>query len=109
MLKVCNVNIKDSQKVYKKLIRFVSKIKKRFPIKEVYLFGSFARGEIHEASDIDLIIVGEFKEKLFERIQKIISLTDLPIEPLIYTPQEFKKLKKRNLFIKKIISEAKIL
>jgi len=34
-------------------------------IKEVYLFGSFAKGEVHEASDIDLIIVGDFKEKFF--------------------------------------------
>jgi len=78
-------------------------------IKEVYLFGSFAKGEVHEASDIDLIIVGDFKEKFFERIQKITALTDLPIEPLIYTPQEFKKLKKKNSFIKKIMSEAKVL
>ncbi len=78
-------------------------------IKEVYLFGSFAKGEVHEASDIDLIIAGDFKEKFFERIQKITALTDLPIEPLIYTPQEFKKLKKKNSFIKKIMSEAKVL
>jgi len=38
-------------------------------VKEVYLYGSFVKGEIHEDSDIDLIIVGDFKELFWENRQ----------------------------------------
>jgi len=71
------------------------------------LFGSFAKGEIHEGSDIDLIVVGDFKERFFERIGKIIEMTDLPIEPLVYTKEEFEEMKKNNPFIKDILRNAK--
>jgi len=71
------------------------------------MFGSFARGEIHEGSDIDLIVVGDFKERFFERISKIIEMTDLPIEPLVYTKEEFEEMKINNPFIKDILKTAK--
>lgn len=34
----------------------VSKVAETYPIKTCYLFGSYARGEATEASDVDLII-----------------------------------------------------
>ena len=34
----------------------VSEIAKNYPLKEVYLFGSYARGEATEKSDIDLAV-----------------------------------------------------
>jgi len=77
------------------------------PVKEVYLYGSVARGEIHEGSDIDLIVVGDFKERIFERIGKILDLTDLPIEPLVYTEEEWETLlAEGNPFVNKILKEA---
>jgi predicted nucleotidyltransferase len=73
-------------------------------VKEVYLFGSFAKDEIHEGSDIDLLIIGDFQERFFDRIGKVLDLTDLPIEPLVYTEKEFKTLKKtQNPFITEIL------
>jgi predicted nucleotidyltransferase len=76
-------------------------------VNEVYLYGSFAKGEIHEGSDIDLLIIGDFKERFFERIGKILDLTDLPIEPIVYTPQEFEELKNsQNPFIIEAIKTA---
>ena len=71
------------------------------------MFGSFVKGEIHEGSDIDLIVVGDFKERFFERIGKIIEMIDLPIEPLVYTKEEFEEMKKNNPFIKDILRNAK--
>jgi len=29
----------------------------------IILYGSFARGDFHEGSDIDLIVVGDFRER----------------------------------------------
>jgi len=72
------------------------KLKVLFPIEKIYLYGSVARGEIHEDSDIDLIIVGDFKERFFERIGLISELPELPIEPLVYTQEEFKALQEEG-------------
>lgn len=104
MLKVCNLDIENRQKVYKSLRQFIKDLKKRFRIKEVYLYGSWAKGEIHEGSDIDLVIIGNFEGRMFERIDQVLGQTDLPIEPLVYTPQEFERMRRAsNPFIKQVI------
>jgi predicted nucleotidyltransferase len=72
----------------------------------VYLYGSFARGDFHEGSDIDLIIVGEFKGKMPQRIGTILDLTSLPVEPLVYTEAEFEQMKDRP-FLKEVLATAK--
>ena len=107
MLKVCNIDIEQREKIYKRLKQFVRKLRQKFLIQEIYLFGSGARGELHEGSDIDLMIVGDFKGKMPERIGQVLKLTDLPIEPLVYTPQEFERFKVNNSFIKRIIRTGK--
>lgn len=107
MHKLCRVDIKHSEELLKEIRIFADKLKKELPVKEVYLYGSFAKGEIHEGSDIDLFIVGDFKERLFDRIGKIFDLTDLPIEPLVYTVEEFEELKKsQNPFITEVLKTA---
>lgn len=59
------------------------------PIK-VILFGSFARGDYHAGSDVDLIIVKETEKRFTDRIGDVLELcnTDLVVEPLVYTPAE---------------------
>ena len=107
MYKLCRVDIKRSEELLKEIRIFADRLKKELPVKEVYLYGSFAKGEIHEGSDIDLFIIGDFKERLFDRIGKILDLTDLPIEPLVYTVEEFEELKKsRNPFITEVLKTA---
>ncbi|MGA1796111.1 MAG: nucleotidyltransferase domain-containing protein [bacterium] len=82
-------------------------MRQTFTIHEIYLYGSFASGGIHEGSDIDLIIVGDFKGKMFRRIEEITLLTDLPIEPLVYTLEEFNRMKQTSSFLQKVIQEGK--
>ncbi len=107
MYKLCRVNIEYSDDLLKEIKTFASKLKKSLPVNEIYLYGSFAKGEIHEGSDIDLLIIGDFKERFFDRIGKILDLTDLPIEPLVYTVEEFEDLKKsKNPFITEVLKTA---
>ncbi|MDY7033586.1 MAG: nucleotidyltransferase domain-containing protein [Thermodesulfobacteriota bacterium] len=76
-------------------------------MREIYLFGSSAKGDLHEGSDIDLLIIGDFKEKFFDRIGTILELTDLPIEPLVYTVEEFEEMKtSQNPFILEVLKTA---
>lgn len=106
MSKLCNIDIRKSEEIFKKLKKLSEEVKNKFNA-EVYLFGSFAKNEFTERSDIDLIIVGDFKGKMPERISEILKMTDLPIEPLCYTKEEFEKLKEDSNFIKTIIKETK--
>ena len=103
MLKLCNINIEHSKEIYKRLNKFIKKLREKFSIKEIYLYGSSAKGILHEGSDIDLVIVGNFNGRIFNRIEEIFKLTDLPVEPLVYTPEEFQQMKKHNPFIKEVI------
>lgn len=104
MQKVCRIDIKHSKDIIREIKIFVNKLREVLPVKEVYLYGSFAKGEIHEGSDIDLLIIGDFKERFFDRIGKILDLTDLPVEPLVYTVEEFEELKNSgNPFIQEVI------
>ena len=107
MHKLRRINIENSQNLLERVKEFAHKLRDTLPVKEVYLYGSVARSEIHEGSDIDLIVVGDFKERIFERIGKILDLTDLPIEPLVYTEEEWSALRSEdNPFVNKILKEA---
>jgi len=90
------------------VIEFVNQIKVQLPVTAVYLYGSLLNGQINEGSDIDLLIIGDFKEPFFERIVKVMRLTDLPIEPLVYTPDEFTTMKEQgNPFILEVLKTGK--
>jgi predicted nucleotidyltransferase len=88
------------------LRQFSHLLKTKHKVKRVYLYGSFARGDFHEGSDIDLIIVGEFEGKMPQRIARILDLTSLPIEPLVYSEAEFEQMKGRP-FLREVMATAK--
>ena len=97
---------RETNKIVK---RFVNLIIKKFNIKKIIIFGSFARGDYHKGSDLDLVIVGEFKERFIDRIGKIIELndSDLVIEAMVYTEEEFQKMiQERRPFIEQVLEEG---
>ncbi|CAG0981599.1 hypothetical protein METP3_02113 [Methanosarcinales archaeon] len=109
MHKIRRIDISRSEELPGKIKSFVGKLTSRINIKKIYLFGSVARNDFNEGSDIDLAIIGDFKERFLDRIDKILEMTELPIEPLCYTEQEFEDMKsKDNPFVKEIL-KGKIL
>ena len=108
MPKLRRIDLENREGIRRELLRFVEKLKEELPVSRVYLFGSFARDEVHEGSDIDLLIVGDFPERVFTRIERVLELTELPIEPLVYTPAEFEELvRPGNPFILHVLREGK--
>jgi len=90
------------------LICFINEIKSKLPITQVYLYGSLVNDEVHEGSDIDLLIIGDFKEPFFQRIFNVMKFTELPIEPIVYTQDEFNEMKKeKNPFILEVLKKGK--
>ena len=98
-----------NRKTNKIVKRFINLIVKKFNLKKIIIFGSFARGDYHKGSDLDLIIVGEFKERFIDRIGKIIELndSDLEIDAMVYTEEEFQKMiQERRPFIEQALEEG---
>jgi len=97
---------RETNKIIK---RFINLIIEKFNLKKIIIFGSFARGDYHKGSDLDLVIVGEFKERFIDRIGKIIELndSDLEIEAMVYTEEEFQKMiQERRPFIEQVLEEG---
>ncbi|MFH1890945.1 MAG: nucleotidyltransferase domain-containing protein [Candidatus Kuenenbacteria bacterium] len=84
------------KKVEKEIREYVSILKKdNLPIKQVWLFGSFASGKSHKWSDIDLCIVSPKFKNPYDAMQylwlKRIKDTGLTIEPVGYSSVDFKE------------------
>jgi hypothetical protein len=76
------------------------------------LFGSFASGDINEGSDIDILVVADFKETFLDRIRILMDLNTfkIPIEPVGYTPEEFNEMRNRkNTFIMEVLEKGKVI
>lgn len=110
MCKICTEDYSISRTDIRESLKiFIHTLVKVFKIERIILFGSYARGDYHENSDIDLIIVGNFEERFFDRIGNILDLVpyNLNIEPLVYTKNEFQKMSENgNPFILNAISEG---
>ncbi len=77
--------------------------------RRVVLFGSFARGDYHAMSDIDLLIVKDTERPFLDRISDVLALCDydVPLEPLIYTPEELQRmLEEGNSFLQTVLEEG---
>lgn len=111
MHKICNIDIEHSEKVFKKIEKYKQRVIKKLNPKAIILFGSFTRNDINEGSDVDIVVIADFKEKFLDRIKILLDLnTGLPLEPIGYTPDEFNEMRiNGNSFILKIIEESKLL
>ena len=88
----------------KKALRdFLVKVKYVLDDVDVYLFGSYARGDWLYDSDIDLIIVSpKFRGldvgKRYVLARNLIS-DEVSVELLLYTPEEFERVKRKSIVI----------
>lgn len=101
-----------SESKAKQEITKIVKALKPYGPKKVVLFGSFARGDYHGLSDLDLIIIKDTPKRFLDRIIEVLDLCDssIPIEPLVYTPQEIEQLlAEDNTFITQALKEGRVL
>jgi predicted nucleotidyltransferase len=91
--------------------RIINRIVRQYRPKKIIVFGSYARGDVHQGSDLDLVIIKNTKDKFLRRMDRIIDLCDgeITVEPLIYTEAEFKKmLNEGNDFLETVSKEGKV-
>lgn len=78
----------------------------------VILFGSYARNESDELSDVDLVIIKDTTEDFFSRLRSVLRLLDVnrALDILVYTPTEFEIMKQRgNALIETVLEEGIVL
>lgn len=80
--------------IIKKIRNFLKVLQSNnYRIKKTYLYGSYAKGNYHKDSDIDVLIISDnftgnrFKDSL--KIVKFCRDIDLRIEPMPYRPEDF--------------------
>jgi len=83
MSAICSIDPRARAKYLVELKELAARLRRDLPVEAVYVFGSFARGEEHEGSDIDLLVVGEIPGRPVERIGEILRRTELPVEPVV--------------------------
>ena len=69
---------------------FARRVRRAYPDARVLLYGSVARGDFHEESDLDLLVVasGLPKDPL-ERLKALYRFVEGCEEPKGFTPEEF--------------------
>jgi predicted nucleotidyltransferase len=89
--------VKNASEIKIILKRYKSVLKKdRVRVTKMYLYGSYAKGQAHSHSDIDVIVVSpDLKRYSLLKRQEYLAVktmsVDAPLEVIGYTPEEFNK------------------
>ena len=76
-------------------------------VRQVIVFGSMASGNVHEGSDIDLVVVQDTALSFWERLRAIRRKVQpgVGVDLLVYTPNEFNDLSARRPFVREEIAQ----
>lgn len=95
------------------LSRIVENIRERYQPSCVILFGSLARGECREGSDIDLCLIKETDRPFLERLRdaRIAADAHEAVDILVYTPGEWREMVRQgNYFVREeILGRGRVL
>ena len=79
---------------------------------KIILFGSAARGDFDESSDIDLIVIKETDERFVQRLVDAGSYISLPmhVDVFVYTREEIESMiEEENPFIESALRDGKVI
>jgi predicted nucleotidyltransferase len=82
-----------------------------FNPEKIILFGSMARNDHDEVSDIDIIVVYGTDKRFLDRLEELYASWNIPkaVDILAYTPTEFEEMAAESAFMQKILSEGRII
>ncbi|MGB7291787.1 MAG: nucleotidyltransferase domain-containing protein [Thermodesulfobacteriota bacterium] len=104
-----------TQDIYERLKKISDRLKKEYNAEKVILYGSYARDEATEDSDLDILVIASTKERMIDRMASVSRIirdlrNGVPISPIVLTPEEFRdKLDMEDAFIQTIMEEGVVL
>lgn len=79
----------------------------------IYLFGSWARGEEDDLSDLDVVVIKSTPLPFFDRLREVQRLLPAElgaVDVLVYTPEEFAAMQREgNAFAEMIVEEGRVI
>ena len=107
MEKIIEKRLKERENAIQEAEKFVQCVSKKLRIVQAWLFGSYARGDFNEWSDIDVLIVvrDSLPKRPIDRIDLVMECLEEcnNVEPVIVTVDEFEKMRrKRNPIVQDI-------
>ncbi len=102
--------VKISEKINRIIKDYISDVNRHVKIDKAFLYGSYAKGNFNEHSDLDIAIFSDsFKGQSFvDAVSFLFSLArkykDICIEPIAFTVSD---LQEDNPFVKEIITTGK--
>lgn len=105
---------KESRKeaLKKELERILSLLIENYAPEKVILFGSFVNDDLHEWSDLDLLIIKKTSKRPIDRCIELASLLrpSVGIDFFVYTPEEYEALLKEDFsFIREVEKKGRVL
>ena len=94
-----------------RILRLIEALRPYEP-ERVYVFGSWARGEQDDLSDMDVVVIKRTSLPFFDRLREVGKL--LPegiggVDLLVYTPEEFAAMRRQgNAFAEMIAEEGQL-
>ncbi len=92
-----------NQEIMDSVNKFIEEIKKRYNVTAIILFGSYAKGTENEDSDIDIAVISDDFEDIYDCMAILMGMTwdiDARIEP---HPIKMKDFEEGNPFVQEII------
>lgn len=90
--------------------RLRRRVQDEIPLERVILFGSRARGDARQDSDVDLLVVSTaFEGKSLGQRAPRIHLAwdmDLPVDLVCYSPSEFERLRRQVSLVRVALDEG---
>lgn len=84
--------------------KFIEKIKKQYNVTAIILFGSYAKGTENENSDIDIAVISDDFDDIYDCMAILMGMTwdiDARIEPHPIKTEDYKSI--ANPFVKEVI------
>lgn len=84
---------------------------KPFDPEKIILFGSLARGDWDEVSDIDLMVIYHTDKVFLDRMKELYLCWNIPkaVDILAYTPGEFEKMMNESSLVADAMNEGEVL
>lgn len=106
------LNLRENRKkrLKSELGNIIDKLKNK-DTKKIILFGSMAREQVNQYSDLDLIVIKDTKKRFLERLEEVYTDIEpsVAVDILVYTPQEFQEMSQWSSFIKGVLKEGRVL
>ena len=104
------MNIERYYKLQAELDRFMPILINQFNALKIIVFGSYAENRVMEWSDLDIVVVRETSLRFLDRSAELIRALrpQVGVDFFVYTPMEWNKLIRENLFVRtEIVGKGK--